>query len=145
VEPAQAEAITRVMSEMIDQLATSMGQLYVCKMELEKVSCHRPHSLPRIRTARCRGVAILAHTTAHSDQRSCRSNASRFWWLTGSVEGCGGLCVWRRAHQANIKHGSALELYKHDLNQTHENDVAKMKREIDRLKVECEKLRAELR
>ena len=51
----------------------------------------------------------------------------------------------RVGSQANIKHGSALELYKHDLNQTHENDVAKMKREIDRLKVECEKLRAELR
>lgn len=47
--------------------------------------------------------------------------------------------------QANIKHGSVLELYKHELNQTHENDVVKMKREIDRLKVECEKLRAELK
>jgi hypothetical protein len=107
VEPAQAEAITRVMSEMMDQLATTMGQLYVCKMELEKVSCHRPHSHPRTHTARCHDVAILAHATAHSDQRLCRSSASRFWWLTGSVEGCGGRgCGASGEHQARLGAGA---------------------------------------
>lgn len=40
VDPRQAEAITRVMSEMMDQMSRTMGDLYVCKMELEKVGLH---------------------------------------------------------------------------------------------------------
>jgi len=47
--------------------------------------------------------------------------------------------------KAEIKHESTLQLYRHDFKQYQENEFARMKREIDRLKVECENLRAELK
>jgi len=47
--------------------------------------------------------------------------------------------------KSEIRHESTLQLYRHDFKQYQENEFARMKREIDRLKVECENLRAELK
>ena len=62
MEPAQAEAITRIMSEMMDQLSTAMGELYVCKMELEKV--------PPTRTGTGTGLAAVAWLSTHIPPRT---------------------------------------------------------------------------
>eukprot|EP00959_Pyramimonas_sp_CCMP1952_P186553 3900808-Pyramimonas_sp.AAC.2 len=127
---AQAEALTESMVTLLGHSAERMNDFYVTKPELEKVEgyltclrCIRPafYAAPwNISLARC----VCVHSFITSQHASNETH----------------ICL-----QSEIRHESTLQLYRHDFKQHQENEFARMKREIDRLKVECENLRAELK